>query len=53
MEQKALLSQEMIERIQAAVLAVAMSAGWGEVRIVIERGEPKRLLEVRSERLIR
>jgi hypothetical protein len=44
------LSPEMIQRIQDAVMAIA-TAGWGEVRIIVERGQPKRLLEIRSERL--
>lgn len=38
------LSPEMIQRIQDAVMAIA-TAGWGEVRIIVERGQPKRLLE--------
>jgi len=45
------LTQEMIERIQAAVMAIATSVGWGQVVIIVERGEPKLLLETRSERL--
>jgi len=45
------LSPEMIRRIQDAVLAIATS-GWGEVRIIIERGQPRRVLEIRSERLV-
>lgn len=49
-----LLTTEMIERIQAAVLAVATGGGgWGSVVIVIEKGEPKRIQRMQDEWLTR
>ena len=39
-----LLTPEMIERLQAAVLAIARGGrGFGHVVIVIEKGEPRRM----------
>jgi hypothetical protein len=50
----ALLTTDMIERIQAAVLAVATGGGgWGKVVIVIEKGEPRRIQRMTDEWLIR
>lgn len=49
-----LLTPEMIERIQAAVLAIATGGGgFGQVVIVIEKGEPKRMEKTFDEWLIR
>lgn len=50
----ALLTDEMIARIQAAVMAIATGGnGFGEVVIVIEKGEPKRIQLTRDEWLVR
>lgn len=49
-----LLTPDMIERIQAAVLAIATGGGgWGHVVIVIEKGEPKRIQKMTDDWLIR
>lgn len=48
------LTPTMIERIQAAVMAVATGgSGWGQVVIVIEKGEPKRIQQTVDEWLLR
>ena len=50
----ALLTDEMVARIQAAVMAIATGGnGFGEVVIVIEKGEPKRIQLTRDEWLVR
>ena len=50
----ALLTDDMIARIQAAVVAIATGGnGFGEVVIVIEKGEPKRIQLTRDEWLVR
>lgn len=49
-----LLTDEMMARIQAAVMAIATGGnGFGEVVIVIEKGEPKRIQLTRDEWLVR
>ena len=49
-----LLTDEMIARIQAAVMAIATGGnGFGEVVIVIEKGEPKRIQKTQDEWLVR
>lgn len=49
-----LLTDEMIARIQAAVMAVATGGGgFGQVVIVIEKGEPKRIQLTRDEWLVK
>ena len=50
----ALLTDDMIARIQAAVVAIATGGnGFGEVVIVIEKGEPKRIQRTQDEWLVR
>lgn len=47
------LTDDMIRAIQAAVTAIAASAGWGRVVVVVERGVPRMLETTQSERLPR
>lgn len=52
-DQDVILTADMIERIQAAVMAVATGGGWGEVCVVIEKGQPKRIQQTRDEWLVK
>ena len=43
-----MLTQGMIDELESAVEEIAASPGWGEVTLVIERGQPVRLVKAQS-----
>lgn len=52
-DQAPLLTDEMVALIRDAVMAIATGGGWGEVVVVIEKGEPKRIQLTRDEWLVK
>jgi hypothetical protein len=52
-DQAVLLTDEMVAHIRDAVMAIATGGGWGEVCVVIEKGEPKRIQKTQDEWLVR